>query len=158
MVPIRAEVSIATRPSITRATARLTALTEEAHAALGSSQVQLVDFPFRVGRDKRAATWRWPGRIDRRVRKTPGTNDLYLIEQREHPQISRDHFLIEQLRGRFFLVDLRSLCGTVVAGTRIGGYRNGGRTEIRNGDVIVIGAATSPYVYRFDIAAKRSRG
>jgi hypothetical protein len=157
MVPICADVSIAAGPSIALATATLTALTEEAHAALGSSEVQLTDFPFRVGREKRAGAWWWPGPIDRRARATPGTNDLYLIEQREHPFISRDHFLIERAHDRFVLVDRGSLCGTVVAGTRVGGYRSGGRTELRHGDVIVIGTSQSPYVYRFDIGGEPER-
>jgi pSer/pThr/pTyr-binding forkhead associated (FHA) protein len=157
VVPICADVSIATGPSIALATASLTALTEEAHAALGSSEVQLTDFPFRVGREKRAASWRWPGRIDRRVGDTPGTNDLYLIEHREHPFISRDHFLIERAQDRFILVDRGSLCGTVVTGTRVGGYRSGGRTELRHGDVIIIGTSKSPYAYRFDVGSEPER-
>jgi hypothetical protein len=144
-------VSTAPCPSIALAAATLLALTEEAQAALGGSKVQLAHFPFRVGREKRGAAWWWPGRLDRRVRHTQGTNDLYLVEQRDHPHISRDHFFIERAQSRFFLVDRGSLCGTSVAGTRIGGYRRGGRAELRHGEVIVIGASTSPYVYRFDI-------
>jgi len=151
-VPIRAKVSTATCPSIALATATLIPLTEEAQAALGGSEVQLAHFPFRVGREKRGAALWWPGRINRRVRDTQGTNDLYLVEQRDHPHISRDHFLIERAHSRFFLVDRGSLCGTSVAGTRLGGYRRGGRAELRHGEVIVIGTSTSPYVYRFDIA------
>jgi hypothetical protein len=145
-------VSTAVCPSIARATATLVALTEEAQAALGRSEVQLPHFPFRVGREKRGAALWWPGRIDRRIRDTQGTNDLYLVEQRDHPHISREHFLIERAQSRFFLVDRGSLCGTSVAGARIGGYRRGGRAELRHGEVIVVGTSTSPYVYRFDIA------
>jgi hypothetical protein len=145
-------VSIALAPSIARAAATLLALTEEAQAALGRSEVHLTHFPFRVGREKRAGTWWWPGRLDRRVRDAQGPNDLYLVEQRDHPHISRDHFLIERVETRFFVVDRGSLCGTIVGGTRIGGYRHGGRTELRHGDVIFVGSSKSPYVYRFDIA------
>ena len=50
-----------------------------------------------------------------------------------------------------FVVDRGSVRGTIVAGRQIGGNRAGGRTELRSGDVIIVGTSTSEYVFRFEI-------
>ena len=42
-----------------------------------------------------------------------------------------------------------SACGTIVNDRRIGGNRTGGRVELRDRDVIVLGGATSPFVFTF---------
>ena len=60
--------------------------------------------------------------------------------------------MIECIDGLFFLADCGSACGTIVAGSRIGGHRKGGRTELRNGDEVVVGTYKSPYVFRFRVA------
>lgn len=78
-------------------------------------------------------------------RLEPRWSDLFYI--------SREHFTIEQLVSRWFLVDCGSVCGTLVAGRPIGGNRAGGRTELRPGDVIVVGGVGSEYAFRFEIAA-----
>jgi len=71
--------------------------------------------------------------------------------------ISREHFAIECAGSQFVLVDLGSACGTIVAGTPVGGGRTGGRTELRSGDEIVVGTDTSPYLFRFKILPDRPR-
>lgn len=60
--------------------------------------------------------------------------------------------MIECIDGLFFLTDRRSACGTIVAGRRIGGRRKGGRTELRDGDEVIVGTSKSPYVFRFRVA------
>jgi predicted component of type VI protein secretion system len=66
------------------------------------------------------------------------------------------HFAIEWIDGVFVLTDRGSSCGTIVSGTRIGGYRQGGRVELRHGDEVTVGTGRSPYVFRFSAAPAES--
>jgi hypothetical protein len=50
-----------------------------------------------------------------------------------------------------FVVDRGCVCGTIVAGKQIGGSRTGGRTEVRHGDLSVVGTSDSRYVFRFEM-------
>ncbi len=78
---------------------------------------------------------------------------LFLLDRADgHTRyISREHCAIEHEDGRFSVVDLRSTCGTMVAGRRIGGNREGGQGELRDQDEIVIGTASSRYAFRFEV-------
>jgi pSer/pThr/pTyr-binding forkhead associated (FHA) protein len=78
---------------------------------------------------------------------------LFLLDRADdHTRyISREHFSIEYDEGRFSVVDLRSTCGTIVAGRRIGGNREGGQGELHDQDEIVIGTASSRYAFRFEV-------
>ncbi len=67
-------------------------------------------------------------------------------------QISREHFAIEYADNQFFLVDVGSACGTIVAGKQVGGQQKGGRIELRDGDEVIVGTYKSPYVFRFRVA------
>ncbi len=113
-----------------------------------------------VGRERRsplddaglAATVR-----EQRLGKAPPLNDLYLLEDNSRTlHISGVHFTIECVEGLFFLIDRGSACGTIVAGRRIGGHRKGGRTELRNGDEVVIGTGRSRYIFRFHVTPSGS--
>ena len=82
----------------------------------------------------------------------PELNDVYLPEDPDTAlQIAGAHFTIENVDGQFLLTDRGSLCGTIVAGQRLGGRRKGGRTELRDGDEIIVGTLSSPYVFRFQL-------
>lgn len=138
------------------AVATLVALTPAAKLALGGGDEVLIgNYPFKVGRESRSSN---PPRTlitELRLSVEPPLNDVYLLEPRWSDlfYISREHFTIEQLGSRWFLVDRGSVCGTLVAGRLIGGDRAGGRTELRPGDVIVVGGVGSEYAFRFEIAA-----
>ena len=130
----------------------LVAVTEEAERALGGQrEVRLTHFPFKFGRESRSPESQ-PRMTELRLRAAPELNDVYLLEPKwsDLVQISREHFSIESEGERFFVVDRTSACGTIVAGKTLGGNRTGGRTEVRNGDTIVVGAAGSEYVFRFE--------
>ena len=91
---------------------------------------------------------------ERRLGIGPPLNDLYLMEQPSGGQwhISREHFLIEHaVDGRYYVMDRQSVCGTLVAGKAVGGHRAGGRRELHDQDVIVVGTATSPFRFRFEL-------
>ena len=95
-----------------------------------------------------------PVLIELRLGAAPELNDLYLLEPswEDLLHISREHFAVEHAEHQFFLIDRCSACGTIVAGTQVGGDRTGGRTELRSGDEIIVGTDTSPYVFRFDVS------
>lgn len=80
---------------------------------------------------------------------SPPNNDLYLPDREEPLNVSREHFHIEPDGSGFVLVDRQSTCGTLVEGTRVGGQNNGGTVPLRDGDVIIVGTARSPYVFKF---------
>lgn len=121
------------------------ALTAEAQDALGGVPAAVITrFPALVGR--------------RRSTESASTHveaetTLFLLDRADDRTrcISREHFIIQYDGGRFSVVDLGSTCGTIVAGRRIGGHHEGGQSELRDQDEIVIGAPRSRYVFRFEV-------
>ena len=134
----------------------LVAVTKEAERALGGrSEVRVEQVPFKVGRERRVSNPAHHTLVtELRRGLAPQLNDVYLLEPPGLVllQISGEHFAIEYPDTRFFLVDRGSACGTIVAGRRVGGDRQGGRTELQNGDEIVVGTRRSRYVFRFEVA------
>ena len=108
--------------------------------------------PFRVGRESRG-TPHAAGRTiaERRKRKRAPTNDLYLVEKGEPYNVSREHFQILYNGTRYVLVDRQSTCGTIVEGTVVGGRSAGGAVQLDDGDVIIVGTSSSPYVFKFRV-------
>lgn len=136
------------------AVAALVAVTKEAKRALGyQADVHIATFPFKVGRESRVTNPATPPQVEQRLGIAPQLNDIYLAEPpwADLLHISREHFSIERTGDQFFLVDRGSVCGTIVAGQQIGGSRAGGRTEIEDGDLIIVGTSSSAYVFRFDV-------
>jgi len=137
-------------PLSERARPSLVALTPEAEAALGAAEVEIDMFPFRVGRDSRSLARATPYTLAER--RTPGTqpsNELYLPEPDELVNVSREHFQIQHNGTSYVLVDRHSTCGTIVEGAVIGGRNAGGEVQLSDGDVIIVGTSTSPYVFKF---------
>ncbi|MBI3047735.1 MAG: FHA domain-containing protein [Acidobacteria bacterium] len=141
------------------AIAALVAVTEEARRALsGRHAVDIARCPFLVGRESRSPNLpATPPKVELRLGIAPQVNDIYLVEPAwtDLLHISREHFLIDRVGDQFFVVDRGSVCGTIVSGKRIGGGRRGGRTELRHGDVIVVGTSSSDYVFRFEVMLVR---
>ena len=136
---------------------KLVAATREARASLGGRpEVRSQTFPFNLGRESRVATQASPGMKDLRLGVAPQVNDVYLLESKSAHllYISRTHFAIEHANDQFVLVDRGSACGTIVAGKHVGGDRTGGRAEVRNGDEIIVGTASSPFVFRFEVVTE----
>ena len=130
---------------------RLIAESEDTRRAIDAEFLTLDRLPFRVGRDSR---WERTGGLpatERRKGMAGQVNDLYLFEDPLAPfhHVSREHFLIEAKQGVFYLEDRRSVCGTIVSGTTVGGDRTGGRFELRDQDAIIVGTTASPYVFKF---------
>lgn len=134
----------------------LKALTPEAEEATPQSQrigdlISIRKFPFRIGRESRVR--KIDGRMERversKLDNREPNNDLYLVDNGELLNISREHLQIERTEGGYRLVDRRSACGTKINGTPVGGKDKGGSALLQDGEVIGIGAKGSPYLYRF---------
>jgi len=137
-------------PPSRAARATLVALTPEGKVALGGAEVGISTFPFRIGRDSRGRARPAPRTLrDRRKPASQRSNDLYLEETTEPFQVSRQHLQIQHNGTRYVLVDRESTCGTIVEGTVIGGQHRGGAVDLSDGDVIIVGTAKSPYVFKF---------
>ena len=127
----------------------LVALTPEARAAIGAAAVTVSPLPYRVGRESRgprgferllATEQRWPGAAP--------TNELYLRELSEQLNVSREHFQIDWGGRGLALVGRGSTCGTIVEGQEVGGDGQGGTVPLKDGDVIIVGTAFSPFVFK----------
>ena len=131
--------------------ARLIALTDEARTALEGGERVIEHLPFRAGRESRVTSPAPWIRGERRLGTTPQLNDLYLVDDLEPFNVSREHFHIEAEGDRFFLSDRGSACGTIVEGRTVGGDRRFERVEVNDHDVIIVGHAVSPFVFKFRI-------
>ena len=141
-----------------RLEAALIATTEEAQRALGGApEARVSQFPCNVGREhRRPQANDSAGGPPQRDGAAPA-NDVYLIEDSSgNLHISSAHFAIDRVDGQFFLIDRGSACGTIVAGRRIGGHRKSGRTDLRDGDEVVVGTSRSRYVFRFQVTQDES--
>jgi len=132
----------------------LAAVTDEARYALGEAHIRITTFPFKVGRESRRRLEKLHVEVDRRLGGVPPLNDVYLLERpSETLHISREHLAICHADGKYFVVDRESACGLSVGGKRIGGDRSMGRADLHDGDLIVVGAADSLYIFRFTVDA-----
>ncbi|WP_456323087.1 FHA domain-containing protein [Hydrogenimonas sp.] len=139
--------------------AALVAQTAEAAAAvpIRNKQDQMIaiwDFPFLIGRESRLEISKNGELLVKERFKhsfvNNKTNDLYLVDFGKKLQISREHLLIEQTDdGRYYILDRGSKCGSEANGTRIGSGTEVERTEIKDGDTIILGTPSSPYRYIF---------
>jgi pSer/pThr/pTyr-binding forkhead associated (FHA) protein len=129
----------------------LVPLTPEARTAASDGNIPVLALPFRMGRDLRNGPHS-PFRLFRKERRRSGEtgpNHVYLAEQSRPHRVSRQHILIDQEGGRFYVQDQRSACGTLVEGEELGGQREGGRRWLKHGDVIIVGGNHSPFVFKF---------
>lgn len=128
--------------------ALLIPLTAEAGNALnGREHVEIDRLPFRVGRESRLAMVRGELTLmERRKGDKPPTNDLYLIDEGELLNISREHLLIDKGTDVGCLIhDRGSACGTHVDGVSIGGKDKTGSLPLHNDSEIIVGTRESPY-------------
>ena len=132
--------------------ALLVALTPESRIALGAPEREITRFPYRVGRESRGVQRTPHGVI--RERRNPGaqpSNDLYLADNAEPLNVSREHFEIDRDDAGYILVDRASTCGTIVEGQAVGGETRGGTLSLHDGDVIIVGTSRSPYAFKFRV-------
>ena len=133
----------------------LIALTPEARDAIGGEAVLATPLPYRVGRESRGP--QSGGRMSGAEQRlgAPRSNELYLRETSEQLNVSREHFRIEWNSQGLVLVDRGSTCGTIVEGEQIGGDGEGGSVALDDGDVIIVGTAFSPFVFKVRLESGR---
>ena len=113
--------------------------------------VPMCQFPFRVGRESRVRISE--GRVERTERVAVSTvsptNDLYLVDDGPELNISREHFQIEKDGDAFYLYDRGSECGTVVGDLQLSDESGELSVQIKDGDIITMGARDSKYTFQF---------
>jgi len=113
--------------------------------------IPIYNYPFRMGREARVKY------IDGEVilqerHKLSGqepNNDVYLLDNGEYLQISREHCSILKTADGFTLLDRGSACGSMVNQFSIGGDDHDGSVALHDGDIITLGSKESPYKYKF---------
>lgn len=110
-------------------------------------------WPFRIGRESRILVDEKTGQIARLERYRPGgfttTNDLYLIDDGKHLNISREHLVIECHSGNFVVTDRKSACGFAVEDQHVGGEHKGGSHGLQHNQILTLGWKDSPWRFRF---------
>jgi len=149
-------------------------MTPEAAAAMGNvPYVELTVLPYRIGREARSRSRlaAMVSQMERRIGAAPQLNELYLLEPSPSGvfTISREHCAIERVDGWFHLVDRGSACGSTIIESRaserpsaittttIGPYGKTFRAVLRDGDLIVLGPVSSPYVFRFQVESRETQ-
>ena len=129
--------------------AYLVALTPESAEAIQAREINIPHLPFRIGRESRKAAWTSAGLVGERRTAAPPNNDLYLIEDTEPLNVSREHLQIEAEAGVFYVQDRESTCGTIVEGEIIGDGAAVRRARLNDHDVIIVGTSHSRYIFKF---------
>lgn len=126
-------------------------LTAEARQSIGCDAVPVTDLPFRVGRESRYGVMH--GKVvsmERRNSSAAPNNELYIHDNAEFLNVSREHFQIEQRAdGTYEIIDRGSTCGTIVDDMVAGGESNVMRRPLKHGSLIRIGTPASPFLFRF---------
>ena len=131
----------------------LVALTPEAESALQNHQITLTRYPFRIGRESRLVLVDGEMKfLERRKTGIDPNNDLYIPDEGELLNVSREHLQIERTEdGQYFIYDRGSACGTIVDGNTVGGRDSTGSLPIRNGSILIVGTPNSPFRFRFEV-------
>jgi hypothetical protein len=133
----------------------LKALTPEAYRAIPknlqvSDMACIKKYPFCIGRESRVTLVDGKLEMERRtLSDCEPNNDLYLIDFGEFLNISREHLMIDQRDNGYIVIDRGSDSGTFIGEKRVGGGDSGGTSELKDGDIIAIGAHSTPYRYKF---------
>jgi hypothetical protein len=130
--------------------------TDEARDALPHGEdLCVTHFPFKVGRESRAANAvaKLLSTVERRILQAPPLNDLYLQEAPSPNgfHISREHFQIDRIGTRYVLTDRKTTCGTWVNDRLVDGRSEQPSVELRDGDVITVGRQYSPFRFQFRV-------
>jgi pSer/pThr/pTyr-binding forkhead associated (FHA) protein len=114
--------------------------------------IPIYNYPFRIGREARVQYVE--GEIILQERhKLSGqepNNDVYLLDNGQLLQISREHCSIVQTpENTFVLQDRGSACGSMVNQFEVGGDDHNGSCPLKDGDIITLGSKESSYKFKF---------
>ena len=109
-----------------------------------------------MGRESRIGVVAGSARLlERRKPNHAPIDDLFLFDEGNPLNISREHFQIEKLADdRYQLVNRSSACGTIVGNKVIGGMDEGGHLELQDDNVTIVGTSSSPFVFKFQLVEK----
>lgn len=118
---------------------------------LGDEIIGIWSFPFRIGRESRIERVDGELVLSERQKISNGkpNNDIYLVDNGQFLQISRQHLQIEKTKTGYLVSDRGSACGTIINTQKIGSEDKGGTWELKDGDIIKIGAEDSHYLFEF---------
>lgn len=129
--------------------AYLVALTPESAEAIQAREINIPYLPFRIGRESRKFAWTGVGLVGERRIVAPPNNDLYLFEDSEPMNVSREHLLVGSEDGVFYILDRESTCGTILEGVVLGKGGAIRQTPLKDHDVIIVGTSLSRYIFKF---------
>jgi len=130
----------------------LKAVTEEAKHCIikrvfGKDIIPIYEYPFRIGREARVEYV--DGEVILQERHKLGghepNNDVYLLDNGEYLQISREHCSIENNNGLYKLLDRNSACGSMANELEL----NSSECDLKDGDIITLGSKESKYKFKF---------
>lgn len=130
----------------------LKAVTEESKHIItkkvfGKNIIPIYKYPFRIGREARVTYV--DGEVILQERHKLGgnepNNDIYLFDNGEYLQISREHCSIIDDNGSYKLQDRGSACGSMANEVEL----NDSSCELKDGDIITLGSKESQYKFKF---------
>ena len=135
----------------------LKAVTAEAkHSILkrffGQDIIPIYDYPFRIGREARIEYLNDKIIIQERhgLSGHQPNNDIYLLDNKELLQISREHCsIINNGVNEYVLQDRESSCGTLINQLKVGDDNKDATSLLKDGDIITLGSENSKYEFKF---------
>jgi len=117
----------------------------------GKDILPIFKYPFRIGREARVDFV--DGEVILQERHKLGghepNNDVYLLDNGDFLQISREHCSIVNNKDTYMLLDRGSACGSMVNNFQVGGDDQNGSCPLKDGDIITLGSKDSQYKYKF---------
>ena len=113
--------------------------------------IPMFEFPFKVGRESRMAENEKGLFVKLRIFNdiSKPNNDIYLINNTENLEISKEHFQIEKKDDSYFIKDRKSTLGTKLNNEEIGKDTVNKSYIIKDKDIIKIGSNDSKYEFQF---------
>ena len=118
----------------------------------GKDIIPIYDYPFRIGREARIEHLDDKIIIQERhgLSGHAPNNDVYLLDNGNFLQISREHCtIINNGDNEYILQDRGSSCGTLVNQVKVGDPDKENTSVLKDGDIITLGSENSKYEFKF---------
>ena len=134
----------------------LVPLTEDAKSTITllhnrKKLIPISTFPFKIGRESRMEESDRGLFIKLRIMANSSrpNNDIYLIDNKNNIEISKEHFEISNDKDEYLIKDRNSTLGTKLNDEEIGKEKSNTLFPIKDGDIIKIGSSHSTYKFKF---------
>ena len=113
--------------------------------------IPMFEFPFKVGRESRMAENERGLFVKLRILSnvSKANNDVYLINNADSLEISKEHFQIEKRDDKYFIKDRHSTLGTKHNNEEVGKDKANNSYALEDKDIIKIGSSASKYEFQF---------